>query len=113
MTLRERLLNVLNGKKTDRIPVSIFISDSDIEDGLADCILSEKSGDTISDLIRFNDILGLDAMLRIGINVYEPIGFDRNTDNWKNIWELKDNGRLLVHRIITPDGDTILATLGK
>jgi uroporphyrinogen-III decarboxylase len=105
MTSRERLLNVLNGRPPNRTPITLFITDSDIEDGPPDCVLGERSDDTIAELIRFHEILGLDIMLRIGINVFEPIAFDCNTDNWANAWEFSDDRKHLTHRITTPGGD--------
>lgn len=105
MTSRERLLDVFNGCPPDRTPITLFITDSDIEDGPPDCVLGRRGDDTIADLIRFHEILGLDIMLRIGINVFEPIAFDCNTDSWVNDWEFSDDRKHLIHKIITPQGD--------
>jgi hypothetical protein len=82
----------------------MFITDSDIEDGPPDCILGQRGQDTIGELIRFHEALGLDIMLRIGVNVFEPIAFDVNTDDWLNSWHPSNNGRHLIHEITTPDG---------
>jgi uroporphyrinogen decarboxylase len=103
MTSRERLLNVFNGNTPDRTPVTLFVTDSDIEDGPPDCVIGERTEDTIGDLIRFHEILGIDIMLRIGVDVFEPIAFDCNTDDWVNAWEFSDGRKRLVHKITTPE----------
>ena len=59
MTSRERLLNIFNGKRSDRTPITLFITDTDIEDGPPDCVLGKRTDDTIGELIRFHEILGL------------------------------------------------------
>ncbi|MBA7712108.1 hypothetical protein ES703_121078 [subsurface metagenome] len=105
MTSRERLLSVFNGRTPDRTPITLFVTDTDIEDGPPDCIIEKRTGDTIADLIRFHEILGIDIALRISTNVFEPIGFDRDSDNWKNIWEFSEDKKYLTHRIITPGGE--------
>ncbi|MHC4259051.1 MAG: uroporphyrinogen decarboxylase family protein [Planctomycetota bacterium] len=105
MTSRERLLNVLNGRTPDRTPVTLFVTDTDIEDGPPDCIIGNRTGDTIGDLIRFHEILGIDIMLRISTDVYEPIGFECDTESWKNVWESSDDKKHLIHKIITPEGE--------
>jgi hypothetical protein len=97
-------LNVLNGEVPDRTPVTLFITDTDIEDGPPDCVLGQRSNDTIGELIRFHEMLGIDIMLRIGVNVFEPIAFDVNTDEWLNAWQPSNDGKHLVHEITTPDG---------
>jgi len=106
MTSRERLLSVFSGKTPDRIPVTLFITDTDIEDGPPDCVIGKRTGDVIGGLIRFHEILGIDIMLRISTNVVEPIGFDRDSEDWTNAWEFSDDKKYLTHRIITPDGGT-------
>jgi hypothetical protein len=105
MTSRERLLNVLNGNTPDRTPITLFITDTDIEDGPPDCIIEKRSGDTIGDLIRFHEILGIDIMLRISVDVFEPICFDRDSENWRNGWEFSDDKKHLTHKITTPNGE--------
>jgi len=104
MNSRERLLNVFNGDIPDRTPITLFITDSDIEDGPPDCVIGKRTADTTGDLIRFHEILGIDIMLRIGVNVFEPIGFDRNTKNWSNAWEFSEGRKYLVHKITTAEG---------
>jgi len=104
MTSRQRLLNVFNGKGTDRTPVTLFITDTDIEDGPPDCVLDRRTQDTIEDLTKFHEILGIDIMLRISVDVFEPIAFDRDTDDCASDWEFSDNRKHLVHRITTPEG---------
>ncbi len=104
MTSRERLLKVLTGQKPDRTPVTLFVTDTDIEDGPPNCILEERTHDTIADLIRFHEILGLDIMLRISVDVFEPIAFNIDTDDWENSWEYSDNRKYLTHTITTPGG---------
>ena len=105
MTSRERMLSVFNGRTPDRTPITLFVTDTDIEDGPPDCIIEKRTGDTIADLIRFHEILGIDIALRISTNVFEPIGFDRDSDDWKNIWEFSEDKKYLTHRIITPGGE--------
>ncbi len=104
MTSRQRLLNVFNGKGADRTPVTLFITDTDIEDGPPDCVLGHRTDDTIGELIRFHEILGIDIMLRISVDVFEPIAFNCNTDDWVSDWEFSDDRKHLVHRITTPEG---------
>lgn len=104
MTSRERLLNAFNGDTPDRTPVTLFITDSDIEDGPPDCVLGKRTNDTIGELIRFHEILGIDIMLRIGVNAFEPIAFDCHTNEWENTWQFSDGEKHLVHKIITPQG---------
>ncbi|MHC4639794.1 MAG: hypothetical protein ACYTBV_20215 [Planctomycetota bacterium] len=103
MTSRERLWNVYNGKKPDRTPVTIFVTDTDIMDGPPNCVFGQRSDDVIDDLIKFHETLEIDIMLRIGVDVYEPVAFDIDTEDWKNLWELQ--GKFLVHKIITPKGE--------
>jgi hypothetical protein len=105
MTSRERLSNVFAGNAPDRTPITLFITDTDIEDGPPDCIIGKTTGDTIGDLIRFHEILGIDIMLRISVNVHEPIGFDHDSKSWKNVWESSDDKKYLIHKITTPEGD--------
>ncbi len=105
MTSRERLLSVFNGKMPDRTPITLFVTDTDIEDGPPDCIIEKRTGDTIADLIRFHEILGIDIAMRISTDVFEPIAFDRDSDDWKNIWEFSEDKKYLTHRIITPGGE--------
>jgi len=104
MTSRERLLNAFNGDTPDRTPVTLFITDSDIEDGPPDCVLGKRTNDTIGELIRFHEILGIDIMLRIGVHAFEPIAFDCHTNEWENTWQFSDGEKHLVHKIITPQG---------
>jgi len=104
MNSRERLLSILNGNMPDRTPITLFITDTDIEDGPPDCVIGERTEDTIGDLIRFHEILGIDIMLRISTNVFEPIAFDYNTKDWANIWETLE-GKYLIHKIVTPEGE--------
>jgi hypothetical protein len=94
---------VFNINTPDRTPVTLFITDSDIEDGPPDCVIGERTEDTIGDLIRFHEILGIDIMLRISVNVFEPIAFDCNTDDWVNAWEFSEDKKRLVHKITTPE----------
>ncbi|HUW18888.1 MAG TPA: uroporphyrinogen decarboxylase family protein [Sedimentisphaerales bacterium] len=104
MTSRQRLLNVINGKPPDRTPVTLFVTDTDIEDGPPDCVLGQRTRDNIGDLIRFHEILGIDIMLRISVDVFEPIAFDCDSDDWVNAWEFGGDTRQLVHTITTPEG---------
>jgi hypothetical protein len=105
MTSRERLLKIFNGDVPDRTPITLFITDTDIKDGPPDCIIEKRTGDTIGDLIRFHEILGIGIMLRISTNVFEPIAFDGNSENWTNVWELSEDKKYLTHKIITPAGE--------
>ncbi len=104
MTCRERLTNVFTGRPTDRTPITVFITDSDIEDRAPDVILGERGADSLAELLRFHELLGLDVMLRIGTNVFEPIAFDVSTAEWQNTWALLDDNKTLVHEIVTPGG---------
>jgi hypothetical protein len=104
MTSRERLLKVLTGQKPDRTPVTLFVTDTDIEDGPPNCILDKRTHDTVADLIRFHEILGLDIMLRISVDVFEPIAFNIDTDDWKNSWEYSEDQKHLTHKITTTGG---------
>jgi len=105
MTSRERLLKIFNGETVDRPAISLFVTDTDIEDGPPNCVIGNRTDDVIDDLIKFHEILSIDIMLRISIGVFEPIGFDLDAENWQNIWEPLKNGKFLVHRIITPEGE--------
>jgi hypothetical protein len=105
MTSRERLLRVLNGGVPDRTPVTLFVTDTDIEDGPPNCVLDRRTENTIEDLIRFHEILGIDIMLRTGIDVFEPIAFDSYTDEWTNTWEFSTDRKKLTHTIATPSGN--------
>ena len=105
MTSRERLLNIFNGKRSDRTPITLFITDTDIEDGPPDCIIEKRTDDTMGDLIRFHEILGIDIMLRISVDVFEPIAFDRDSGDWANVWEFSKEKKYLTHKIITPEGE--------
>jgi len=98
------MLNIFNGNTPDRTPITLFITDTDIEDGPPNCVIGKRTSDTIGDLIRFHEILGIDIMLRIGVNVFEPIAFDCNTDDWVNTWEFSEDRKRLVHTITTPEG---------
>jgi hypothetical protein len=104
MTSCERLLKVFNGEMPDRIPITLFVTDTDIEDGPPNCVLDHRTDDTIEDLIRFHEILGIDITLRISVDVFEPIAFDCDTDDWANAWEFSDDRRQLVHTIATAEG---------
>jgi hypothetical protein len=104
MTSRERLLKVLTGQKPDRTPVTLFVTDTDIEDGPPNCILEERTHDPIADLIKFHEILGLDIMLRISVDVFEPIAFNIDTEDWENSWEYSEDRKHLTHIITTPGG---------
>lgn len=104
MTSRERLLRVFGGEAPDRTPITLFVTDSDIEDGPPDCVLGQRTKDGLNDLIRFHEILGIDIMLRVGVDVLEPIAFDRDTSEWENLWTLSEGDKRLVHTIITPKG---------
>jgi hypothetical protein len=104
MTSRERLLRVFNGEIVDRTPVTLFVTDTDIQDGPPNCVLDRQTDDTIEDLIRFHEILGIDIMLRISVDVFEPIAFDCDTDDWINAWEFSEDSRQLTHTITTPGG---------
>lgn len=103
MTSRERLLNALNGRDTDRIPVTLFVTDTDVIDGLCDEVLGARTADTVGDLIKFHEILGIDIMLRVGIDVHEPVAFDQDSSEWKHAWE-ESGSDLLTHTIATPEG---------
>jgi len=103
MTSRERLLNIFNGDTPDRTPITLFITDTDIEDGPPDCIIEKRTNDTISDLIQFHEILGIDIMLRISTNVFEPIAFEQSAKDWAHVWELLEQKNYLIHKIITPE----------
>jgi len=105
MNGRELLVNIFNGKKTERTPVTIFVTNTDIEDGPPNCVIGERTDDVIGDLIRFHEVLGIDIMLRISVDVFEPIAFDCNTESWTNIWEFSNDKKRLVHRIVTPGGE--------
>jgi len=109
MNSRERLDNVFNGKKADRTPVTIFVTDTDIEDGPPNCVIGRRTDDEIGDLIKFHEVLGIDIMLRISVDVFEPVAFDCNTETWENIWEFSVNKKRLVHRIATPKGELLEA----
>jgi hypothetical protein len=99
MTSRERLLNVLNGRTPDRTPVTLFVTDTDIEDGPPDCIIGNRTGDTIGDLMRFHEVLGIDIMLRIGrmsgsLQTIRSISFTKSSRRKENsrkhlIWKVK------------------------
>jgi len=104
MNSRQRLLKVFNFEKPDRTPITIFVTDTDIEDGPPNCVLDTRSDDIIGDLIRFHEILGIDIMLRVSVDVFEPIAFDRDSDDWLNSWHLSDDRKRLTHTITTPDG---------
>ena len=104
MTSRERLLNVFNGDLPDRTPITLFVTDTDIEDGPPNCVLGQRTGDTVADLIRFHEILGIDIMLRISVAVFEPIAFDCSIGDWASTWEFSDEGKQLLHNIATPAG---------
>ena len=95
MTSRERLLKVLNGEVPDRTPVTLFVTDTDIEDGPPNCVLDRRTHDTIEDLIKFHEVLSIDIMLRISVDVFEPIAFDHDTDDWVNAWEISTRSQLL------------------
>jgi len=105
MNCRERLLAVYEGNKPDRTPITMFITDTDIEDGPPDCVLGQRGDDTIGELIRFHEILGIDIMLRVSTPVFEPIAFNIDTENWTNNWQLKQDGKHLIHTILTPAGE--------
>lgn len=99
------MVNIFNGKKADRVPVTIFVTDTDIEDGPPNCVIGQRTDDLIGDLIRFHETLGIDIMLRISVDVFEPVAFDSDTENWKNSWEFSSDKKRLVHRIVTPEGE--------
>jgi len=105
MNSRQRLLNVFDLAEPDRTPVTMFVTDTDIQDGPPNCVIGERSDDVIADLIRFHEVLGIDIMLRVGIDVFEPVGFDRENAQWENIWEFSDGRSRLTHRIVTPGGE--------
>jgi hypothetical protein len=44
-------------------------------------------------------------MLRISVDVFEPICFDRDSENWRNGWEFSDDKKHLTHKITTPNGE--------
>jgi len=88
-----------------RPAISLFVTDTNIEDCPPNCVIGNRTDDVIDDLIRFHEILSIDIMLRISIGVFEPIGFDLDAENWQNVWEPLKNGKFLVHRIITPEGE--------
>jgi len=104
MNSRQRLLKTYNFEKPDRTPVTLFVSDTDIEDGPPNCVIGERTDDVVEDLIRFHEVLGIDIMLRISIDVFEPIAFDSNGENWVNSWDYSEDGKRLVHTITTPEG---------
>jgi uroporphyrinogen-III decarboxylase len=105
MTSRERLLNVFNFAGADHVPVTLFVTDTDISDGLCDCVLGERTGDAVDDMIRFCEAIGADVMLRTSAHVFEPIAFDAESDSWRHDWRLDEGGNRLAHRIITPAGE--------
>jgi hypothetical protein len=88
----------------DRTPITLFATDTDIEDGPPNCVLDRRTQDTIEDLIRLHEILGIDIMLRISVDVFEPIAFDRDSDDWVNAWEISSDRKKLTHTITTPEG---------
>jgi len=104
MDSRQRLLKTYNFEKPDRTPVTLFVSDTDIEDGPPNCVIGDRTDDVVEDLIRFHEVLGIDIMLRISIDVFEPIAFDSNGENWVNSWNYSEDGKRLVHTIATPEG---------
>jgi hypothetical protein len=67
-------------------------------------VLDSRTDDTIEDLIRFHKILGIDIMLRISVDVFEPIACDCDTDEWINAWEFSGDRKKLTHTIATPAG---------
>ncbi|MEN6383969.1 MAG: uroporphyrinogen decarboxylase family protein [Phycisphaerales bacterium] len=105
MKSRERLSRTFYGGKPDRTPITLFITDTDIVDGLGDFVLKEKDGDSLNDLIKFHEILNIDIMLRISTDIYEPLAFNLSNEQWKNIWEPLQQCKYLVHKIVTPEGE--------
>ena len=94
MNSRQRLLAAFGDGIPDRTPVCLFISDSDLEAlqlldielPPAEALFAESTETLVEALIAFHEMLGLDIMLRIGANVYEPIGVDGESEDWRHCW---------------------------
>ena len=67
-------------------------------------MIGERTDDVIADLIRFHEVLGIDIMLRISVDVFEPIAFGLNSDDWQNSWKFSDDKKRLAHTIDIPEG---------
>ncbi|MBI9107455.1 MAG: hypothetical protein JEZ04_11985 [Spirochaetales bacterium] len=115
MTGRDRLLTVLNGKRADRVPVTIFIQGQghfitqvNPETDPWDFIALQKN------VIDYQKSLGLDVHARmLFFNPHKPIfahlglmNVDVENENWTVTRSEEQNGdtRLLKHEIKTPDG---------
>ena len=115
MTGRERLLTVLNGKRADKVPVTIFIQGQghfinqiNPETDPWDFVALQKN------VIDYQKSLGLDVHARmLFFNPHKPVfahlglmNVDVENENWKVSRSEEQNGdtRLLKHEIKTPEG---------
>ncbi|MDC7227249.1 MAG: uroporphyrinogen decarboxylase family protein, partial [Spirochaetales bacterium] len=115
MTGRERLLTVLNGKRADKVPVTLFIQGQghfitqiNPETDQWDFIAIQKN------VIDYQKILGVDVHARmLFFNPHKPVfahlghmNVDVETENWKVKTTEAQNGdtKLYKHEITTPEG---------
>lgn len=114
MTPRERFLNVMNGKISDRIPVTLFIADQGhfITQVYPDIDPWDFPALQLK-VIEIQKQLSADVFLRMLYDVTDPLhihmgGLDitHNTENWEIKTEEFYNGNTLVKKsvISTPDG---------
>ena len=115
MTGRERLMTVLNGKRADRVPVTIFIQGQG--HFITQVYPDTDQWDFIEvqkNVIDYQKSLGVDVHARmLFFNPHKPVyahlglmNVDVQTENWEVTETEEQNGntRLLKHEIKTPDG---------
>lgn len=115
MTGKERLINAINGKATDRVPVTLFIQ------GQGHYINQIKPNtdpwDFVSlqkDVVDYQKSLGVDVHVRmLFFNPHEPVyvgrgmlNIDVENDNWKINKSIKEDGseKFYNYEIVTPEG---------
>lgn len=114
MTSKERLLQTINGKQTDRVPVTLFIQDHGhyIHQLYPDIDPLDYEQLTFK-VIDYQKELGCDVFARMIFDLYHPLNIclggvndGEESENWKVETEYVEEGNNLIKKskIITPDG---------
>jgi uroporphyrinogen decarboxylase len=114
MNSRERLLKTINGERTDRVPVTLFIQDHGhyIHQLYPDIDPLDYESLTLK-VIEYQKKLGCDVFARMIFDLYHPLNIclggvndGVQTENWEIKTEyIKDNKNLIKRsNIKTPDG---------
>ena len=114
MTSRERLLRTINGEKTDRVPITLFILDHGHYIHQLHPEIDPMDYEALTfKVIDYQKKLGLDVFARMLFDLYHPYNIlsgglndGVETENWKVETEYIEEGNNLIKNsvITTPEG---------